>query len=115
MKPFKNAIKEIFLLIAYIGPLLIIGLDRELNIVFKGIIAGITFLYNAFYRHRTSDLEREFSELKQKHKQDIQRYEEWQKKDEEYLSFYKEKLDEAYIEIEKLNQEIETYKKAGKP
>ena len=69
MKLFKNAIKDILLLIAYIGPLLIIALDTS-NIVFKGIIAAITFLHNALYRYRTSNLERNFAELKNKCKQD---------------------------------------------
>ena len=113
MKSFKNAIKDIFVLIAYIGPLVIVGID-EMNIVLKAIIAGITFLCNALYHHRTSNIERDFAELKYKHKQDIQRYEEWIKKDEEYLSFYKEQLDIAYTKNEKLRQEIEIYKEAGK-
>lgn len=99
MKPFKNAIKDICALIAYIGPLLIIGID-ELNIVFKVIIAAITFLYNALYHYRTSNLKRDFEELKHKHQQDVQRYEEWLKKDEEYIAFYKEKLDEVDIDEE---------------
>lgn len=114
MKAFKNAIKDILILIAYIGPLILILLD-DFNIAFKIIIAGITFLCNAIYRHRTSNLKEEFSELKNKYKNDIQRYEKWDKNNEEYLSFYKNKLDEAYTKIDKLNQEIETYKKAGKP
>lgn len=110
MKPFKYIIKYICALIAYIGPLLIIGLDN-FNIVFKVIIASITFLYNALYHYRSSNLKRDFAELKHKHEQDVQRYEEWDKKDEEYLSFYKEQLDIALIENEKLRQEIETHKK----
>lgn len=114
MKPFKYIIKDICALIAYIGPLLIIGLDN-FNIVFKAIIASITFLYNALYHYRKSDLERDFAELKHKHEQDVQRYEEWHKKDSEYITLYQSKLDEAYIEIEKLRDEINTYKKAGNP
>ena len=114
MKSFKNVIKDIFLLIAYIGPLILIYLD-DFNIVFKGIIAGITFGCNALYHYRTSNLEREFSELKCKYKHDIQQHYEWYKNSEEYLSFYKEQLDIAQTENEKLRQEIEIYKKAGEP
>ena len=114
MKTFKTAIKDICALIAYIGPLLIIRLDN-FNIFFKVIIAAITFLYNAFYYHRTSDLERDFAELKCKYEKDTDKYYEWDKNTEEYLSFYKEQLDIALAENEKLRQEIETYKKAGEP
>ena len=113
MERFKNAVKNICALIAYIGPLLIIGLD-EFNIIFKVIVAGITFLYNALYHYRTSNLKQEFAELKNKNKSDVERYEKWDKNNEEYLSFYKEQLDIALTENEKLRQEIETYKKAGK-
>lgn len=114
MKSSKNAIKDICVLIAHMGPLLIIGIDG-LNIVFKVIIALITFLYNALCLHHTSNTEQELSELKYKYKQDVKRYEEWQKKDSEYITLYQTKLDEAYIEIEKLRDEINTYKKAGDP
>lgn len=114
MKPFTNAIKSLLALISYIGPLLIIGLD-EFSIVFKAIIASITFLYNAFYHYRTSNLGQKFAELKYKYEQDVKRYEEWQKSDSEYRRLYQERLDAAYAENEKLRQEIEVYKKAGKP
>lgn len=113
MGNFKSAFKGILLLIAYIGPLLLIGID-ELSIVFKVIIA-ISYFYNAFYHYRTSNLERDFAELKYKYKQDIQRYEAWQKSDSEYRRLYEERLDAAYVENEKLRQEIEIYKKAGEP
>ena len=113
MKSFKNAIKDICALIAYIGPLIIIGLD-DFNIVFKVIIAGITFFYNALYHYRTSGLKQELTELKYNYVEKVKHYEEWQKKDEEYLSFYKEQLDIALAENEMLRHEIETYKKAGK-
>ena len=112
MKPFKKAIKDICALIAYIGPILIVALDN-FNIVFKVTIATITFFYNAFYHYRASDLEREFIELKHKHKSDVERYEKYDKNSEEYLSFYKEQLDIALTQNETLRQEIETYKKAG--
>ena len=85
MKPFKYIIKDICALIAYIGPLLIIGLDN-FNIVFKAIIASITFLYNAFYYYRTSNLEKEYNEFKYNHIQKVKHYEEWQKKDGEYIN-----------------------------
>ena len=111
MKPLKNAVKDICALIANIGPIAFIAFDG-INIVFK-IIAGITFIYNTLYHYRTSNLERDFAELKQKYNQDVKHYEEWQKNDEEYLAFYKDKLEEAYIENEKLREEIDTYKKAG--
>lgn len=114
MKLFKNAIKDILILIAYIGPIILIVLD-DFHIIFKVIIASITFLYNGLYRYRTSNLERDFAELKYKHKQDVQRYEEWQKSDSEYRRLYQERLDAAYVENEKLRQEIEIYKKAGEP
>ena len=113
MKPFKYIIKDICALIAYIGPLLIIGLDN-FNIVFKAIIASITFLYNALYHYRSSNLKRDFAELKHKHEQDVKRYEKYDKNNEEYLSFYKEQLDIALIENENLRQEMDKYKKAGK-
>lgn len=114
MKVFKNAIKDILLLIAYFGPFIIIGLD-DFHIIFKFVIASITFIYNAIYHYRTSDLERDFAELKCKYEKDTDKYYEWDKNTEEYLSFYKEQLDIALAENEKLRQEIETYKKAGEP
>ena len=113
MKPFKKAIKDICALIAFIGPILMVALNN-FNIVFQ-TIAAITFFYNALYHYCTSNLEREFTELKHKHKSDVERYEKYDKNNEEYISFYKEQLDIALTENEKLHQEIETYKKAGKP
>ena len=109
MKPFKIVIKDILLLIAYIGPLLIIGLDN-FNIIFKVIIAGITFLYNAFYYHRTSNIKEELSELNYKYIQEIKHHKEWQKKDGEYLVRYQKQLDIAHTENKKLHDELNSLK-----
>ena len=110
MKRFTACLKEICVLIAYIGPLALIvfGEFKILSI----IIAGITFLYNALYRYNTSNIEKEFTELKYKYNSDIECYKKMSKSDSETIKLYQEQLDTVIAENQELRESLK--KKQGK-